>query len=140
MGSGLIREESFEKSLQCDEREFVKEAFDVFDLNNVRKKMDERSFPAASHERFGRLSQDKVIELEEVEKAYAHNGASAEVIRLLEKYDLSTKPITSETIETFDLMRAVKRRACGTWDGGGVVTEEMFEKWIIGQVNKHNRS
>ena len=50
------------------------------------------------------------------------------------------KPITSDTIRTFDLMQAVKRRACGTWDGGGVITEDMFEKWLVGQVDKNNRS
>lgn len=33
--SGLVREESFEKSLPNDVREFVSEAFDIFDLNNV---------------------------------------------------------------------------------------------------------
>ena len=54
--------------------------------------------------------------------------------------NLNLKPITSETIRTFDLMQAVKRRACGTWDGGGVITEDMFEKWLVGQVDKNNRS
>ena len=34
--SGLVREQSFEKSLHPDLREFVSEAFDIFDLNNVR--------------------------------------------------------------------------------------------------------
>ena len=33
--SGLVREASFEKSLKSDLREFVSEAFDIFDLNNV---------------------------------------------------------------------------------------------------------
>jgi len=61
------------------------------------------------------------------------------MIRLLEKYGLNDQPITSDTIRHFDLMQAVKRRSCGTWDGGGVVTEEMFEKWIVGQVDKHNK-
>lgn len=79
-----------------------------------------------------------MIELHEVQKAYADNEASAEMIRLLEKYGLNQKPITSDTIRNFDLMRAVKRRSCGSWDGGGVVTEEMFEKWILSQVDKHN--
>ena len=78
--------------------------------------------------------------MHEVQKAYAENEASAEMIRLLEKYNLNLKPITSETIRTFDLMQAVKRRACGTWDGGGVITEDMFEKWLVGQVDKNNRS
>ena len=61
------------------------------------------------------------------------------MLRLMEKHNISVKPITSETVKHFDLMQAVKRRECGTFDGGGVVTVEMFEKWIIGQINAHNR-
>ena len=83
-------------------------------------------------------NDDKVIELYEVEKAYAHDGAAAEMIRLLDLHELSEKPISASTIQTFDLMQAVKRRDCGTWDGGGVITPEMFEKWLMGALKKHN--
>jgi len=109
-------ESQTEKSLSRAEGAFVDNAFKIFDHNN-----------------------DQVIELYEVEKAYAHDGAAAEMIRLLDVHGLSTQPISASTIATFDLMQAVKRRDCGTWDGGGVITPEMFEKWLLAAVKRHNK-
>lgn len=63
-----------------------------------------------------------------------------EIISLLGKYRLPNRSISKDAMRHFDLMNAVKRRECGSFDGGGVMTPEMFEKWIIGQLSKFNRS
>jgi len=82
-----------------------------------------------------------VIELYEVEKAYEDNGASNELKKLLEKYALLKKPCSNdEIIERFDVFKCIKRRESGAFDGSGVITPEMFEKWIIGQITTFNRN